>query len=335
MKLVAGLVPALPVRVQASPLATVRGSVQVAVPFALLTITRPIAWLPSTMRMLPTTCRRSSAFSVPMPTLPFGLMRSASPAAELKFAANANPKSPLPARPKDTLFPFTELEKVTFVEEAASATSNRMVAFMLGPSGAKRTCKLLPGAVVFTPKFPAAEMRARSRLPVRKTKACASVVPMKLVAGFVPALPTKPQPLPAGACQLATPLTSLVSTRPTAWLPSSMRMLPTTCRRWAGAVVPMPTFALTDEPFTPLMLPNTTLLLCVASARLPTAVALVSALLTLAENPMAVFSVPVEFDPPLAAPTNVLPAPVLLALPAVAPRKVFKLPPDTMPALVP
>ena len=53
--------------------------------------------------------------------------------------------------------------------------------------------------------------------------------------------------------------------------------LPCTSSVNAGAVVPMPTFVLDPEPFTPAMLPSTSELLAVTVARAPIAVELLSA----------------------------------------------------------
>jgi len=47
----------------------------------------------------------------------------------------------------------------------------------------------------FIPKFPLDSILAISTLFVLKIKGCASVVPIKSVAGFVPALPCNPHPL--------------------------------------------------------------------------------------------------------------------------------------------
>src|SRR5215471_20579434 len=83
-----------------------------------------------------------------------------------------------------------------------------------------------------------------------------------------------------------------------------------TCRPF-GLVVPMPTFVSAFEPFTPLMLPGTRLLLCVTDALAPIVVAFV-----IPEAP---------FD---ALPMNVLLSSEVLDKPALWPKKELLLPPE-------
>ena len=84
-------------------------------------------------------------------------------------------------------------------------------------------------------------------------------------------------------------------------------ILPSTSRVEAGAVVPMPTLVSAVAPFTPLMLPSTSVLLAVTSALAP----------------MAVVFVRVPVEGPALNPSPVLLLPVVLATRAARPSAVF------------
>ena len=113
-------------------------------------------------------------------------------------------------------------------------------------------------------------------------------------------------------------------------------VLPTTCRLFCGAVVPIPTlngklFKVTSEP-------STSELLRLTVANAPIAVAKdTSPADCWAAKPMKVLLSPVWMARPADCPTNVFRRPVVLLRPAESPKKAFSVPLDALfsPALGP
>src|SRR5882672_1376828 len=105
--------------------------------------------------------------------------------------------------------------------------------------------------------------------------------------------------------------------------------VPTMCSLDCGAVVPMPTFVSAVAPFTPLILPSTSELLCVTIACEPMAVALTTMGLVRVDAPSNVFLSPFAFTVVVKsapAPTNVFNRPLELDCPAPDPKKELEMP---------
>ena len=165
------------------------------------------------------------------------------------------------------------LVPVVLSKRAATPTAVLLVPVVL-PKRADR-----PNSVLLLPSAPA------FMFPLLNTISTSSVVPIKLVPAVVPALPVKDQPAPApmGVCQVATPAASEVSILPAAGIP------PVTCKPPATRVAVLPTPANTLVTATS---PSCMVLLTVAFAALPIAVALVRPVFTSAVYPMAVLYLP-------------------------------------------
>ena len=132
-----------------------------------------------------------------------------------------------------------------------------------------------------------------------------SIVPMKLLAGFIPALPDKLHPEGAAGCHVALPIASDVSTLLAANIPPVSFNLGTTNFVLADKVP-----AITESI---VVLPNCMVLFAATFALYPIAVALVNApVVTSAESPIAVFFEPVVLDESAAYPWAVLKPPVEL-----------------------